>query len=101
MIKKLKNRIYTIGRLADVPSFNMRGKFVTIELGLKEGDKVTLRHDLDAGKLLELYQSGELIIFQKMSKLERLRLENEQRMAYLKKQMLVCEQQASYFATSK
>ena len=101
MIKKLKNRIYTIGRLAGVPSFNIRGKFVTSELGLNEGDKVTLRHDLDITKLVELYQSGELIIFQKMPKLERLRLENEQRMAYLKKQMLVCEQRASYFATSK
>jgi len=101
MIKKRKNRNYTIGRLAGVPSFNIRGKFMTNELGLTQGDKVTLRHDLDVRKLVELYQKGELLVFQKMSKFEQLRQANLQRLEYLQKEMMVCEQRASYFATSK
>ena len=99
MAKKRKNRNYTIGRLAGVPSFNMRGKFVTSELGLEEGDKVALRHDLDVNKLVELYQKGELLILHKMPKLDVLRQANEKRMAYLKREMLVCEERATYLAT--
>ena len=100
MIKKQrKNRNYTIGRMAGVPSFNIRGKFLTNELGLDDGDKVTLRHDLDTNKLIELYQQGELLVFQKLTQQEKLRQENEQRLRSLKKEMLVCQQLSRHYAT--
>jgi len=89
--KTRKNRSYTISLLSGVLSFRIRGKFVSKELGLKEGDQIKLRHDLSEKELARLYRSGKLLVFHKVPKQETARLQNEQRMAYLKRELALCE----------